>query len=209
MPDAPDTSVSSTVGALSKSVSSLRQPKSRRYIGFWCLCLLVFPPGFAAKQALAQEPDLLSKVKTAYLFNIAKFVSWPDVQADVVLCVDPTSRLKPYLQQLHQRNIGDQRKLLVVVTLPETTNCQMYFSERPFKDQESSALTAVSTLVQDSPTAEMNHILTVSDHQDSLRLGYIMQLKVEGDRLRFRYNPEALAESSFIVSSKLRSLARR
>ena len=164
-------------------------------------------PAFAFSAA-ARDPDiLLANVKPAYLFNIAKFVHWPEAASEVNLCVDSRSALAPYVKLLDQRDVGGSRQLRVFSVGRAANHCQIYYSERPEGIVQTSAagLKGLSQQIVGEPS----HLLLISDHPESLDRGYGMQLQVDGSRLRFRYSPEILANQKFQVSSKLLALAMR
>ena len=163
--------------------------------------------GSAAYAAESDTRTLLAKVKTAYLFNIAKFVHWPESASEVNLCIDSRSALAPYVQKLDQRDIGGSRQLRVFSVGRAANHCQIYYSERP--ESVVQASTVVLNSLSRSTVANPAHLLLISDHPDSLARGYGMQLQVDGSRLRFRYSPEILANQKFQVSSKLLALAMR
>ena len=169
------------------------------------LCLFYLPMSAATADA---EGDLLGKVKTAYLFNIAKFVVWPNANSEVMLCVHPSSRLLRLIRKLDEREIGASRRLKVVTLKKVAAKCQIYYTDYPVSVNVTVADSMHANISAFGAETKTNRVLSISDHPESLARGYVMQLHVGQGKLRFRYGKEALARSTFSVSSKLLALAR-
>src|SRR5690606_41272470 len=56
----------------------------------------------------AAENPLKAKVKAAYLFNLTKFVDWPDLPADALhICVIGSDAIGGLLRELRDRRVKD------------------------------------------------------------------------------------------------------
>lgn len=163
----------------------------------------------ASTNAAEEQVDSLAAVKTAYLYNIAKFVDWPGEEPSITLCVQSDSRMRSYLGQLDSRPIGKNRQLHVVVRDKMAGDCHIFYTDQPglSADQITSSTAAVQQ-VSHQEEAD-TRVLSVSDHSRALELGYAVQFLVEEGKLRFRFSQQVLQDSSFKVSSKLLVLASK
>ena len=138
--------------------------------------------------------QLLANVKTAYLFNIVKFVEWQSAPEDVRVCIESGDPLIDVAQSLHGRSIGERR--LEVLTASYDPSCHLYYGD--------------PQLIADA--GQFASVLTISDHPDALSHGADLQFIVERGQLRFKVHERLVDASSnqleFRVSSKLLRLSR-
>jgi len=140
---------------------------------------------------------LLSKLKTAYLYNIAKFVSWQDEASETVLCVDDSSPLYSFVKELNNKPVADNR--LLRISSGQAARCHIVFSDRQ-SDEEIQ--------LNYEPDSWGPMTLAISDKENAMDEGYTIQLFMDDGRLRFAINADALANSEFRISSKLLRLSR-
>lgn len=143
------------------------------------------------------EHGLLAKLQTAYLYNIARFVTWRGEASEVWLCLPAESPLLRYAIELDGHDLGDGRQFRVG-PLAGTARCDLAFVHAALRQgaAESARLT------------QNPDLLTVSDRPDALERGYALQFFLEEDSVRFAAGGDVLAHATYKVSSKLLRLAR-
>ncbi len=142
------------------------------------------------------ERGVLAKLETAYVFNIARFVTWRPDDQEVRLCLPDESPLLRYAQELNGRDLGDGRRFVVAALDGSRTRCDIVFIHAAYK-QAGRALPA------DAATT-----LLVSDRPDALARGYVLQFFLQEDSVRFAANADVLGRAEYRISSKLLRLAR-
>lgn len=157
-------------------------------------------PGVATAEGM--QPKDAHKVKVAFLFNFAKYVHWSDrVEGlPMVLCVAGETPLRETLVLLRGREVGGVP--IEVRELPEGRSpgeCRMLFVAESARHRAAALL----------DPERGGDTLTVSDTPRFLEQGGMIQLFMEGERVRFGVNLDALRASRLSVSSRLLRLARR
>jgi len=153
---------------------------------------------------LAQATDE-ARVKAAFLFNFAKFVSWPsqvfkNPSDSFRICVLGPSVVGPALADLAHDKMVDGRPL-IVSTVSESTaamSCQILF------------VAATSTQKARLLLGELQSrsVLTVGESAGFAAHVGIINFKVEDGRVRFEINPKAAEQAHLQISSRLLSLAQ-
>lgn len=156
----------------------------------------------------AQEAATLPEyqLKAVFLYNFAKFVEWPseafsEPTSPFVIGVDGDNPFGPYLEEAvrgksieshpfvvrHVRLIGDARK------------CHILFIANSERRRAADLLNGI----RGEP------VLTVSDLDQFLELGGIIQFYMEGKKVRFQINNDAAKHAGLKISSKLLQLGTR
>ena len=176
----------------------------KRCAAFFIVILWIFstvPP-----RALAlNEDEVEYPAKLAFLYNFAKFIEWPLGSyrfpgAPFVICIvghdpfheDDESDLRTRTVSGHPIEI---RTLRVTDTL---SGCNMAFIPLTEKDQADKILRGFKG----------SSTLTVGETDGFAARGGIINLTVEGNRLRFEINQLAAERAGLKISSKLFSLAK-
>lgn len=147
---------------------------------------------------IGDNSALISKVKTAYLYNIAKFVSWPDDAREVVLCLDDKSPLYPFAKELANKPVANDRRLVIANRL--ASHCHIVFDDQPPEQETALSYKAGSW----RPIT-----LAISDQKSAQHEKYAIQFFVdENGRLQFSINMDAITDAEYRISSKLLRLAR-
>ena len=142
------------------------------------------------------------QAKAVVLFNSAQFVTWPSSQpADIPLVIailgdDPFGS---YLDETARGEKVNNRSLSIQRARrgTETRNCQILFVSR---SEGERAAQIVSNLKGRS-------VLTVSDIEGFAKLGGMIELFLEKDKVRMRINLEAVRAAGLRISSKLLRVA--
>jgi hypothetical protein len=160
------------------------------------------------KPALAQDTTQVSEadVKAAFLFGMAKFITWPaeafaSETAPVVVGVYGDELFTRTLQTLvadrkvHGRSITVKR-----LTKPEDgKTCQILY----FGAAETRKMGQVYDSIKRMP------ILTVGESDDFLDQGGMFNFFFEDKQLRFEVNPPTTENAKLTVSSHLLRLAKK
>ena len=148
--------------------------------------------------------DVMSDVavKAALLYNFAKFTQWPPLPAGVplVVCVVGNDGIAAALvETVRGQNISGHT-LEVRRSRESATwrDCHMLFIAETETRLSAGGLGGVKTLP----------VLTVSDGKGFSQGGGIIELYVEGGRMRFAINVDAAERSGLHLSSRLLGLAK-
>lgn len=145
-------------------------------------------------------PDVA--VKAAFIYNFAKFTEWPAMSpgAPIILCVAGDDDIASALvQTVRGRDINGHA---LEVWRPEASTtwraCGVLFITSAELRRAGGRLAEVRPLP----------VLTVSDHDGFARAGGLIELYVEGGRMRFAINVDAVKRSKLRLSSRLLGLAK-
>ena len=166
----------------------------------WVAATLVAAPGIAA--TLGTDAASSVAVKAAFLYNFAKFAEWPSLPSDapIILCIVGDDGIAAALTEtVRGQNVGGHA---LEVWRPQGVtnwpNCHLLFVADAEIRRSSGGLGEIKT----SP------ILTVSDGKGFSQATGIVELFVEGGRMRFAINVDAAESSGLHLSSRLLGLAK-
>lgn len=164
-------------------------------------CLLTVLLSSAPALAAADENQVPEyRVKSAFLYNFSRFVTWPETTLQdhtaFLLCVIGTDPFGTQLDKLAGKEVHD-RTLVVrrINSLALIDDCQLVYIG------ENTVPGEVLLIVREQP------VLTVSDAADFIEQGGVIQFKLVHNRVRFRINMDAANAAGLSISSKLLSLA--
>ena len=161
---------------------------------------LIAAPAVAGGTGVDVTTDVA--VKAALLFNFAKFVEWPALPAGgpIVVCfVGSDGIAAAFVETVRGQNIaGHGLDAWVLQDSAKWRTCHMLF----IADAETRASTAALAEINPLP------VLTVSDGKGFSLAGGIIELYVEGGRMRFAINLDAADRSGLRLSSRLLGLAK-
>jgi hypothetical protein len=142
------------------------------------------------------------QVKAAYLYNFARFVRWPPSESSVFLvCVLGRDPFGPILdnafanEQLEGKPVSIRR----IDRAQETADCRVLF----ISSSEERTVRQILAVVAD------RNMLTVSDMPDFCLRGGMIQLFLDGHRVRFEANLSAAMRAGLSLSSDLLRVATR
>ncbi len=144
------------------------------------------------------------QTKAAYLYNFAKFVSWPpnafaDPGEPLTVCILGQDPLGTALLRMAQGKMVDGRPLAVRV-LPnprQVGKCQMLFIAASEKKRLWMLLDQLAG----------TSILTVGEIDEFTAVGGMVNLKRNGARVRIQVALDAVEHARLSISSRLLSLA--
>ncbi|HUI79067.1 MAG TPA: YfiR family protein [Bryobacteraceae bacterium] len=144
-------------------------------------------------------------LKAAFILNIAKFVEWPvDVfqgpKDPIVLCVLGANPFGDALEQATRGRTADDRSFAIrhVSEVRQAAGCHILFVS-------VSEHKRLHTVLDEIPSSG---ILTVGDTDDFTKEGGVVNLRLEGDKIRIRVNVQAATREKIRISAKLLSLAQ-
>ena len=148
-------------------------------------------------------PTVEAQVKAAFLYNFAQFVQWPgaafqDRNSPFAMCVIGDS-IGDVLEKTIEDETLDGRSIVVRrLTSPENVRaCHLIYVARAEARRSMEIIAAASGVP----------ILTVGDSEEFINEGGMIRFTEAGRRIRFEINPDAAAEASLRVSSRLLRLA--
>lgn len=153
-----------------------------------------------ASQTPQRATDVV--VKAAFLYNFVKFAEWPALRAGqpIAVCIVGDDELAAAFDKTALgKSVGGHA---VETTRPVDTStwsaCQVLFIGDSAARKSASELVSIRT----AP------VLTVSDGPGFARASGLVELYVEGGRMRFAINVDALERSGLQLSSRLLGLAK-
>lgn len=160
--------------------------------------------GLPGGPAAAQSPDAGEfEIKAAFVYNFAKFATWPPTafagpQAPLTLCRLGDVPFGDALSALQGKPVGDRRLQVRDVALRDAGDCHLLVVGRPL----ASRVGDVARTLKGHP------VLTIGDTDDFARHGGAIGLTLDNSRVRFEVNPRALDGTGITLSSQLLRLAR-
>jgi hypothetical protein len=158
------------------------------------LVAALLAPG-AGTGAVSTTPDEY-QVKAVFLFNFGRFVEWPkDTRGPFAICVVGDDPFGQTLDDVVRGESVNSRALVVrrYRSARELAACDIVFVGRGDQDLLADTLAAVRG----------HSVLTVTDAEGAVRLGAIIVLFEENNRIRMRINLAAARENHLVISSKL------
>lgn len=159
--------------------------------------LLVFP--------LSVGADNENRIKSGFLLNFPKFVTWPaphhtEGNEKFRYCVLNGERYRSALfKSLRGQSIQAKPIDLVFIdSIDQANNCAALFVGKWDVDQAGDALGLLL-----SPA-----VLTIADDIVDESVETIIRFYKDGSNLRFEINPDKAAEAGLVVSSRLLAIAR-
>lgn len=164
------------------------------------LLLGVFLPSQAALSGdkIVHEYDL----KAAYIYNIVKFVAWPETtrpDSELRIGVLGSDPFGPALEALSGKMVGKRRIVIHKVQNTQALkNCDAIFISRSESRQVESIARNASSL----------NILTFGDTAGFANRGIIVNFFMQEKKLRFEINVEAARRAGLAISSQVLKLGR-
>jgi hypothetical protein len=169
-----------------------------------CLSLAMRANGQSSESSVSSE----YLIKAGFIYNFAQLVQWPSAafsQADspIVIGILGTDPFGATIDRVIENKKLDGRNLIVKrlkwsKDLKEVKDCNILFVSSSEKDH----ITEVVNLVKWLP------ILTIGETPGFATRGGIINLTLEGNKVRFEVNIEAAKLASLNISSRLLALAR-
>ena len=156
-----------------------------------CLIIMAVSPVVAIADAPASE----YAVKTAMVYKITKFVSWP-----LNICVAKGGSFAKPMKSLQGRKVGGHA--IEIVTFKDVTAveqpCQVLVISRRESKQADQLLLAVA----------MKPVLTIGDSDGFAEQGGIIGLELDQSRISFAINVDASQQVGLGINAQLLQLAK-
>lgn len=139
-------------------------------------------------------------LKAAYLLNFASYVEWPNPPEPVTICVYGDNPFKAAtIATLLEAKAGQiNADFKYPRQLEQLTDCNILYLGLSEHENFGKAI----AMVRNAP------VLIVTDVQDGLPQGVMINLIAESNRLRFEINIGTVLASKLKISSKLLKLAK-
>jgi hypothetical protein len=165
-------------------------------------CMVTVGSGSPITIRVAAQAASPSALKAAFLFNFAKFAEWPALPADapVRVCVAGDALVATALVDTLRGQSIETHGLQAIQLASDGSarGCQVLFLS-------AGEAGRAATLLSD---ATASPVLTVSDAEKFAQSGGMVELFVEGGRMKFAINVDAVQRSRIRLSSRLLGLAR-
>jgi hypothetical protein len=165
------------------------------------LLLCALPGLLLPGPARADQPQVQNeyRLKAAFLYNFARFTSWPESDATTFnVCIIGDNHFNGAVDSLREKLVHDLP--LTVSYIDDTRNaadCQLLYVSNSLAAQADRILAELGRLP----------ILTISDMDGFIRHGGIIGFLSINNRIRFEINVTAASDKGLSISSKLLSLA--
>jgi YfiR/HmsC-like len=152
--------------------------------------------------AVMAADDAEARLKVAFLFNFAKFVTWPEpefsAQPTITICISGESALGDALNGLKGKT-AQGRDVVVKrdVKLEQLPFCHIAFIGGSEKDHIAKILSGAG-----------KGVLTVSDIPAFVDAGGVIGLSVSDNKVGFDVNLEAAQQADLKISAQLLKVAR-
>ena len=163
---------------------------------------LLAAPSLAAPAQEANE----QLVKVAFIYNFAKFTTWPDsvfadAEAPVTLCVVGKHDFGDAFESVQGKSVGGRTVIVkYLAAYRDKDACQIVY----VAPSEKARLARIVS------TGKEEHALTVSDMDGFAEGGGIIRMmRGADDRIGFEINAKAAEESGLKLSSRLLTLAKK
>lgn len=146
----------------------------------------------------AAQPLAELQVKAAFLFNFAKFVTWPAADRPLGICVAGNDALTAAATEIVRGRAVEGRTVVArtVTGAAATDGCDLLYLGDIKADDASAILSRVR-----------GPVLTVGETPRFLRDGGMVRIFVEGNRMRFQVSQKQAEAAGLKISSQLLLLA--
>ena len=194
-----------------------KHPRSRRAGAIAVLALIAACLSTPARA----DTDTELKVKAAFLFNFAKFVSWPDRKfavpgSPIELCILEDDPIGPVLEDTVRGKLIESRALAVrrSKTPADWSPCHIAFigAVPSASAGDNSSFSRTPAATDSAPVAEAfleltaHSVLTVHESGHALS-GGVVRFYIEERRMRFEINVAAAEHNALQLSAKLMGVA--
>jgi len=161
--------------------------------------LIVLVPAFSIFGRPAQaQTSSYGELQAAYMYNFAKYISWPDEGQQFVIGVFKDADIMEILEAtLKGKKVrGKPIALKKITTAGESLECSIVY----LSEMNSGSLSLLTTALVGKS------VLLVTE-EDLIRKGAAISFVVEDDKLRFKLKKKVLDKAGFVVSEGLLKLA--
>lgn len=164
------------------------------------LCLTVSASAAADRTALPSE----YQVKAAILFNIAKFVEWPEgtfhsPSAPIIIGILGEDPFGSTMEAAKDRTVSGRKiQMRYFASVEDVIQCHILFVSR----SEKGKLTSILNKFRDTT------LLLVGDTEEFAQKGGMINLSMQNESVNIEINVDALNHAGIKVNSRLLNMAR-
>ena len=163
------------------------------YVAFLC-CIFVAPTVWADPAI-----DKIHQIEAAYLYNILKFVDWPEanIQLPLTLCVYGDNPFGGLLETLENRMVAERNIKISYIKNTPVSTCDVLFVSSKSEAEIKKILKAYDS----------KGILTVSDSPHFINQGGIVEFVEKDNTIRFNLNITKAKAIGLSINSQLTETA--
>lgn len=170
------------------------------HAGWFALSIMALcaPLAVLFPQLLLAQQDERS-VRAAFVFNLTKYVSWPQSVRDLNICVLGPGATGPALKSVVDGKTSNGRTIHVLLEPPDTElrHCSILYSTHAEDSRVHSVL----------GKTRGTSILTVGENDKFVREGGMIGFVRSGDSIQIEVNLDSIRAGGLKVSSRLLDLA--
>jgi hypothetical protein len=138
-------------------------------------------------------------VRAAFVYNLTKYVRWPDQTREITVCAAGNDNMGPLLKKVIDGKDIDGRPIHVLLQPADAnaSRCDIVYVSK-------TAPTSTKTMLERTRGTAM---LTVGEEDNFVRGGGMVGLVRIGDRIELEVNLEAVQAAGLSISSRLLDLA--
>lgn len=148
--------------------------------------------------AVAEQPVSEVQVKAAFLFNFARFVTWPAAERPVAICIADNPPLIAVATEIVRDRMIEGRPVIAraLPAAASANGCDLLYLGDLKADDAAAILSRVK-----------GPVVTVGETPRFLRDGGMVRVFLEGNRMRFQVNRRQTDAAGLKISSQLLDLA--
>lgn len=192
----------------------------KRIPEFWChIVLCVACLTLASLSSAASKEERLEKIKAGYLVNFIRFAQWPDESFEsasspvVVTLVGDSPFSDSTIRGLEKTAIGQRSLELRQIPLEEVDQVPIDVEKLRLElaDVHVVFMSGLNPAHAEELVREIlpKHTLSIGDHEMFARIGVMLALSTDDNKVVFYANSDAIKLSEVKLSSKLLRLARK
>ena len=145
------------------------------------------------------ETASVDSVKATYIYNILRFVSWPDSSPlsnteSLTVCLFKKNTFALNLDAISKRSVGNKDIKLKTIMVPaESAPCHLVFIDDK----------TITANFKDEFLLENNDSILLGNNIEFVKNGGLFGFYIEGDKVGLAANRAALAETDLEISSLL------
>lgn len=172
---------------------------------FGRLLLVGLCVAIGSERAAGEEPSREYRIKAAFLYNLTKFITWPDektwaANAPIAVCIYGFNPFDTYIRKLEQRTAKGRAIALRYPSQPD----QLKECQAVFVSQYNTQKPDLQKI-----RAELPALLTVGDDHDFIANQGMIGLVAAGNNVQLNIHLTRAREAGFSVSADLLEIAHK
>jgi hypothetical protein len=180
----------------------IRRVLHARPLTLACLALgcALLPGVVPAIQAQGRDDR---SVKAAFVYNLTKYVEWPQLSSEIVIGVVSEDPAREILKTLLDGKMSESRTIRILLSPSDQDleRCDLVYIAGSTRDNTRAALERVRK------KGVLKGVLTVGDSEFFVQEGGMLGLVTVEDHVQIQVNLQLIRESGLKISSRLLSIA--